>query len=100
MNRLLQAETETYNSKVDAFHAPWTSAERQVELFIELSDRDVALDRKEADLSRILAAIRDLESEMENTPVEEMTALIIGLNIRHKCPEGLGIRFTGLPNGS
>ena len=29
--------------------------------------------------------------------VEEMTALIIGLNIRHRCPEGLGIRFTGLP---
>jgi hypothetical protein len=28
--------------------------------------------------------------------VESMTALIIGLNIRHKCPEGLGIRFTGL----
>jgi hypothetical protein len=31
--------------------------------------------------------------------VEELTALIIGLNIRHKCPEGLGIRFTGLPQG-
>jgi NADPH-dependent F420 reductase len=31
--------------------------------------------------------------------VEEMTALIIGLNIRHKCPDGLGIRFTGLPGG-
>jgi hypothetical protein len=30
--------------------------------------------------------------------VEELTALIIGLNIRHKCPEGLGIRFTGLPD--
>ena len=29
--------------------------------------------------------------------VEEMTALIIGLNIRHKCPDGLGVRFTGLP---
>jgi hypothetical protein len=29
--------------------------------------------------------------------VEEMTALVIGLNIRHKCPDGLGIRFTGLP---
>lgn len=29
--------------------------------------------------------------------VEAMTALIIGLNIRHRCPEGLGIRFTGLP---
>jgi NADPH-dependent F420 reductase len=28
--------------------------------------------------------------------VEAMTALLIGLNIRHKCPEGLGIRFTGL----
>ncbi len=31
--------------------------------------------------------------------VEAMTALIIGLNIRHKCPDGLGIRFTGLPTG-
>ncbi len=30
--------------------------------------------------------------------VEELTALIIGLNIRHRCPEGLGIRFTGLPD--
>ena len=28
--------------------------------------------------------------------VEAMTALIIGLNVRHKCPEGLGIRFTGI----
>lgn len=30
--------------------------------------------------------------------VEEMTALLIGLNIRYKLPEGLGIRFTGLPD--
>ncbi len=30
--------------------------------------------------------------------VEEMTALLIGLNIRYKSPEGLGIRFTGLPD--
>lgn len=29
--------------------------------------------------------------------VEDMTALIIGLNVRHKAPDGLGIRFTGLP---
>ena len=29
--------------------------------------------------------------------VEEITALLIGLNIRYKLPEGLGIRFTGLP---
>ena len=28
--------------------------------------------------------------------VEAMTALIIGLNVRHKCPEGLGLRFTGI----
>jgi len=29
--------------------------------------------------------------------VEEITALLIGLNIRYKVPEGLGIRITGLP---
>jgi NADPH-dependent F420 reductase len=29
--------------------------------------------------------------------VEAMTALLIGLNVRYKVPEGLGIRFTGLP---
>jgi len=29
--------------------------------------------------------------------VEDITALMIGLNIRYKVPEGTGIRFTGLP---
>lgn len=29
--------------------------------------------------------------------VEAMTALLIGLNIRYKVPEGLGFRLTGLP---
>ena len=29
--------------------------------------------------------------------VESLTALLIGLNIRYKVSEGLGIRFTGLP---
>jgi len=29
--------------------------------------------------------------------VEEITALLIGMNIRYKVPEGFGIRFTGLP---
>ena len=29
--------------------------------------------------------------------VEEITALLIGLNVRYKVPEGLGIRLTGLP---
>ncbi|MEE8580683.1 MAG: NADPH-dependent F420 reductase [Myxococcota bacterium] len=28
--------------------------------------------------------------------VEQLTALMIGLNIRHRVPEGVGIRFTGL----
>ncbi len=30
--------------------------------------------------------------------VEAWTALLIGLNIRYKVPEGVGIRFTGLPD--
>lgn len=30
--------------------------------------------------------------------VEEITALLIGMNIRYKLPEGLGLRFTGLPD--
>lgn len=32
--------------------------------------------------------------------VEAVTALLIGLNVRYKVAEGLGIRFTGLPAGS
>ena len=30
--------------------------------------------------------------------VEGITALLIGLNVRYKTPEGLGIRLTGLPS--
>lgn len=30
--------------------------------------------------------------------VEEITALMIGINVRYKLPEGTGIRFTGLPD--
>jgi predicted dinucleotide-binding enzyme len=29
--------------------------------------------------------------------VEALTALLIGMNIRYRLPEGVGIRFTGLP---
>ena len=32
--------------------------------------------------------------------VEQITALLIGLNIRYKTPEGLGFRLTGLPDRS
>jgi NADPH-dependent F420 reductase len=30
--------------------------------------------------------------------VESITALLIGLNVRYKVPEGIGIRFAGLPD--
>jgi predicted dinucleotide-binding enzyme len=30
--------------------------------------------------------------------VEDVTALLIGMNIRYKIPEGMGVRFTGLPD--
>jgi 8-hydroxy-5-deazaflavin:NADPH oxidoreductase len=30
--------------------------------------------------------------------VEEITALLIGLNVRYRVSEGLGLRFTGLPD--
>jgi len=32
--------------------------------------------------------------------VEQMTALMIGLNLRYDLPEGCGVRFTGLPEGA
>ena len=30
--------------------------------------------------------------------VESLTALMIGLNVRYKVPEGVGLRVTGLPD--
>lgn len=55
--------------------------------------------QKVMDLCPLVEGLRALDGgPLSNARiVEEMTALIIGLNIRHKCPEGLGIRFTGLP---
>ena len=32
--------------------------------------------------------------------VESLTALLIGLNVRHRVPAGVGIRFTGLPDAA
>jgi hypothetical protein len=54
---------------------------------------------KVMDLCPLVEGLRALDGgPLSNARiVEEMTALIIGLNIRHKCPDGLGIRFTGLP---
>ncbi len=55
--------------------------------------------QKVMDLCPLVEGLRALDGgPLSNARiVEEMTALIIGLNIRHNCPEGLGIRFTGLP---
>jgi hypothetical protein len=32
--------------------------------------------------------------------VEAVTALLIGLNVRYKVPEGVGLRFTGIPESA
>jgi predicted dinucleotide-binding enzyme len=32
--------------------------------------------------------------------VESITALLIGMNVRYKVAEGIGVRFTGLPDSS
>lgn len=55
--------------------------------------------QKIMDLCPLIDGLRALDGgPLSNARiVEDMTALIIGLNIRHKAPDGLGIRFTGLP---
>jgi NADPH-dependent F420 reductase len=55
--------------------------------------------KKIMDLCPLIDGLRALDGgPLSNARiVEDMTALIIGLNIRHKAPDGLGIRFTGLP---
>jgi NADPH-dependent F420 reductase len=57
--------------------------------------------QKVMDLCPLIPGLRALDGGgLSNARiVESMTALLIGLNIRHKCPEGLGIRFTGLAAG-
>jgi hypothetical protein len=53
------------------------------------------------DLCRLVPGLRALDGgPLANARiVEQITALMIGLNIRYKLPEGTGIRFTGLPEG-
>ncbi|MCR9097893.1 MAG: NADPH-dependent F420 reductase [bacterium] len=55
--------------------------------------------QKIMDLCPLVDGLRALDGgPLSNARVvEDITALIIGLNIRHKAPDGLGIRFTGLP---
>ncbi len=52
------------------------------------------------ELCRLIPGLRGVDGgPLANARiVEEMTALLIGMNIRYKLPAGLGIRFTGLPD--
>jgi NADPH-dependent F420 reductase len=52
------------------------------------------------ELCQLVAGLRGLDGgPLSNARVvEDMTALLIGMNIRYKLPEGLGVRFTGLPD--
>lgn len=54
--------------------------------------------RRVMDLCPLVPGLRAIDGgPLSNARVvEDMTALLIGLNVRHKVPEGLGIRFTGL----
>jgi NADPH-dependent F420 reductase len=52
------------------------------------------------ELCRLIPGVRGLDGgPLANARiVEELTALLIGMNVRYKLPEGVGIRFTGLPD--
>ena len=52
------------------------------------------------DLCRLVPGLRAVDGgPLANARiVEQITALMIGLNLRYKLPEGTGIRFTGLPD--
>lgn len=52
------------------------------------------------ELCRVIPGLRGVDGgPLSNARiVEDITALLIGMNIRYKIPEGLGIRLTGLPD--
>ena len=52
------------------------------------------------ELCRLIPGLRGVDGgPLSNARiVEDITALLIGMNIRYKIPEGLGIRLTGLPD--
>jgi len=51
------------------------------------------------ELCKLIPGLRGLDGgPLANARlVEPLTALMIGMNVRYKLPEGFGIRFTGLP---
>ena len=62
--------------------------------FLDETDRTIA-----DPLPRTLQMLLVEDNPGDARIVEELTALLIGLNIRYKVPEGLGLRITGLPSG-
>ncbi|MCS5637149.1 MAG: NADPH-dependent F420 reductase [Myxococcota bacterium] len=71
----------------------------------EAVECDVVVSGKKAprqqimELCRLVPGLRGVDGgPLSNARiVEDMTALLIGMNVRYKLPQGLGIRFTGLP---
>jgi NADPH-dependent F420 reductase len=71
----------------------------------EAVECDVVVSGKKAprqqimELCRLIPGLRGVDGgPLSNARiVEDMTALLIGMNVRYKLPQGLGIRFTGLP---
>jgi hypothetical protein len=71
-----------------------------VECDIIVCSDDAAAGRTARDLARLIPGVRALDGgRLENARiVEQITALLIGLNIRHKGHSG--IRITGLPDAA
>lgn len=72
--------------------------EQPVECDVVVSGAKVARERVMS-LCGLVPGLRGVDGgPLSNARVvEALTALLIGLNVRHKVPEGLGIRFSGLP---
>lgn len=90
---------------VDVVSAFQNVSSHRLQRLAEPVECDVVVSGPKAARQRVMALVPLVEGlrALDGGPlsnariVEAMTALIIGLNIRHKCPDGLGIRFTGLP---
>jgi len=93
---------------VDVVSAFQNVSAHRLQALDEPVECDVVVSGKKASRERVmeLCALVDGLRAIDGGPlsnariVEQITALLIGLNIRYKRPEGLGIRFTGLDQGS
>jgi len=87
-------------SVVAAFHnvsAEWLKQEGPVDCDVIVCSDDQEAAKKIRELARKIAGVRAIDGgKLENARiVEQITALLIGLNIRHKGHSG--IKITGLP---